>query len=257
MVISPAYLLQNYDQRIVFILPYHEHTLIGTTEVKLTTLPEKVDITPDEISYLLNVIRTYFNQTIHTQDILLSWSGIRPLIEHHDETPQALSRDYVLHYSKKPAASLQIYGGKITTYRQLACDAINKLKDIFPHLSTSTTDKIPLPGSQFPNGINLTMYRSLLNQHYPWLHSNIKNRLLDCYGTRLELILAHCNNVNDLGTHFGHGLYQAEVDYLIHHEWAQDVDDILWRRTKLGFHLNGEEKNKLSTYLRQSLSINV
>lgn len=244
-----GYLLQNQDQRVVFVLPYHDKTMIGTTDIKLTTLPEQLSISPEEISYLLQVVNTYFERSIQSQDILLSWSGVRPLIEHKDEKPQDLSRDYALHYSESPAPSLVVYGGKITTYRQLACDAVNALKAIFPNLAESITDQIALPGSQTTQETSFSGYASQLNEEYLWLNPTVKSRLFTNYGTRLETILAHCNTLNDLGQHFGHGLYQAEVDYLINQEWAQDCDDILWRRTKLGLEFSAEETNALSEYI--------
>lgn len=244
-----GYLLQNNDQRVVFVLPYHGQTMVGTTEVKLTTPPEHLSISPEEISYLIKIINTYFKQNIKSQDILFSWSGVRPLIEHKDEKPQELSRDYALHYENKPAPVLVVYGGKITTYRQLACDAVNALTAIFPHLQASTTDQIALPGSQTSKGISFAFYVKQLNEKYNWLNPTIKNRLLTNYGTRLETILAHCNNSSELGQHFGHGLYQAEVDYLINEEWARNADDILWRRTKLGLEFSAKEKNMLSEYI--------
>ncbi|OGV49177.1 MAG: glycerol-3-phosphate dehydrogenase [Legionellales bacterium RIFCSPHIGHO2_12_FULL_42_9] len=255
-----GYLLQNHDHRVVFVLPYHDQTMVGTTEIKLTTPPQDLQISPEEISYLLQIINTYFNKTMTSQDILLSWSGVRPLIEHKNETPQELSRDYALHYAKNPAPSLVVYGGKITTYRQLACDVVNELKAIFSNLPTSQTDKIALPGSQTSKGISFAVYAAQLNEKYLWLNPTIKNRLLKSYGTCLETILAHCNTLNDLGQHFGHGLYQAEVDYLINQEWAESSNDILWRRTKLGLEFSAEEEQALSeymsTYLHQSQPIN-
>lgn len=244
-----GYLLQHHDQRIVFVLPYHNKTMIGTTEVKLTRLPQRLDISPEETSYLLQMVKTYFNQAIKPQDILLSWSGVRPLIAHQGEKPQELSRDYAFHYATSPAPSLVVYGGKITTYRQLSCDAVNALSAVFPNLPASTTDKIPLPGSQTPKGVHFSTYLEELNQHYSWLDSTLKTRLLSNYGARIKTLLQHCNTFTDLGQHFGHGLYQVEVDYLIKEEWACNEEDILWRRTKLGLEFSAVEKNILRDYM--------
>ena len=255
-----GYFLQNQDKRMVFILPYHGKTMVGTTEVKLLTPPEQLSISPEEISYLLEIVNTYFKEPIEPEDIQFSWSGVRPLIEQKEEKPQTISRDYALRYTSHPAPALVVYGGKITTYRQLAKEAVNALKSIFPHLPESQTDKVALPGSQTPNEVDFLTYRQQLNKKYNFLEPAVKKRLFSTYGTRLESIIGGCATTTDLGQPFGHGLYQAEVDYLIKQEWAQDEEDILWRRTKLGLEFNLAEKQTLSeyiaTYLRQLQSTN-
>ena len=123
---SHAYFLQNHDKRVEFVVPYQCQTMVGTTEVKLTTASEHLQISPEETNYLLKSISSYFKQPIKAQDILYSWSGIRSLIEHQGDKPQDLSREYVIHATQNPVHSVIIYGGKITTYRQLAHSCITK-----------------------------------------------------------------------------------------------------------------------------------
>lgn len=244
-----GYLLQNKDQRVVFVLPYHGLSMIGTTEVKLKEPPKTLSISPEEINYLLKSVHAYFKLKIEPSAIVFSWSGVRPLIEDKVDKPQALSREYAIHYSQSPAPCVVVYGGKITTYRQLAQEAIDSLKPLFPNLPASRTQNIPLPGSNTPEGMSYEAYIQQLKAHYSWLDETIKTRLIANYGSRIEMILSPCNTQNDLGHHFGHGLYQCEVDYLIAHEWAKNAEDILSRRTKLGLLFNDEETQELNSYV--------
>ena len=244
-----AYFLQNQDKRDEFIVPYQGETKIGTTEVKLSAPAESNTISQEEINYLINAVGAYFKQPIKTADILSSWSGIRPLIEHKHTDPSAMSRDYILQYTTSPAPCVVVYGGKITTYRLLAKEAVNLVHTAFPNLTASKTDVTPLPGSNFPKGMTLSQYAKHIDTQYSWLPHCIKTRLLQSYGTILETILSNCHSIDSLGTHFGHGLYQVEVDYLIKTEWASDASDILWRRTKLGLQFNQEEVQALSDYV--------
>lgn len=244
-----AYLLQHTDHRVVFVIPYHDFSMIGTTEVKQSLPLEKPHISPQEIHYLLELVNTYFKKTIKPADIINSWSGLRPLIEQKNHSPQELTRDYALHLSTTPATSLVVYGGKITTFRQLAEDCINKLQPIFPNLSPCRTAQTPLPGSQTVHNIDFKQYQQQLTQRYPWLNATLAERLFHDYGTRIERLLKNCTQMADLGQHFGHGLYQTEVGYLIDEEWAHNEDDILWRRTKLGLMFTKAETEKLRNFI--------
>ena len=249
---SHAYFLQNHDKRVEFVVPYQCQTMVGTTEVKLTTASEHLQISPEETNYLLKSISSYFKQPIKAQDILYSWSGIRSLIEHQGDKPQDLSREYVIHATQNPVHSVIIYGGKITTYRQLAKETIDLLHPLFPNLPNCKTAETPLPGSQIPTGFVFNNYVEQLKSKYVWVEKSMLDRMLNNYGTQLEVILAQCSSSNDLGLHFGHGLYQIEVDYLVIHEWASSAEDILWRRTKLGLAFEQEQVEKLCEYLKHS-----
>ena len=160
-----------------------------------------------------------------------------------------MSRDYCLQFSYQLSPALIVYGGKITTYRQLAADAIDRLKPLFPGLKPSQTDSTPLPGSLTPPGMNYETTIQQLKERYDWLDRTILNRLIANYGSRVDKILCDFKQIRELGQDFGHGLYQAEVDYLIKQEWATTAEDILWRRTKLGLIFSPHEKQLLATYL--------
>ncbi|ARG97410.1 glycerol-3-phosphate dehydrogenase [Legionella micdadei] len=243
-----AYLLQNDDQRIVFIVPYHGYTMIGTTDVAFNGSLDDVTISSEEIDYLCKIVNSYFNCHLVKNDIINTWSGVRPLIASDSEKLSSLSRDYICGYTEFPAPVVTIYGGKITTYRQASLDAVNQLHSVFPNLNDSKSAFKPLPGSTL-NNWSYKEYVHHAREKYFWLDESLKERYLASYGTRTELLLEGCSKMSDLGQDFNHGLYQIEVDFLCREEWAKNCDDILWRRTKLGLDFNSEEKQLLAEYL--------
>ena len=243
-----AYLLQHNDHRVVFVVPYHGHTMIGTTDVPFTGKLDDVSIETCEIDYLFALIHRYFNKQLHQRDIINTWSGVRPLLSTLGKSPTALSRDYTYHFATAPAPSITLYGGKITTYRQLANEAINLLRAVFPELPNSTTQTTPLPGAQF-GSMTFHDYNPYAREKYHWLDESILDRYLESYGTQTELLLTGCNTISDLGLCFGDTLYQAEVDYLQQEEWAKTCEDILWRRTKLGLRMDSDSQITLKNYI--------
>lgn len=243
-----AYLLQNDDQRIVFIIPYHGYTMIGTTDVQYNGSLDCISITSEEIDYLFKAVNRYLACRLEKKDIINTWSGARPLIAMDGEELKALSRDYSCCYTHTPAPSVTIYGGKITTYRQAAQETVDELKHLFPRLKKSQTKVTPLPGSSLANS-DYQAYLHYAYEKYFWLEQTLKERFMATYGTRTELLLKDCNSMSDLGHYFGHGLYQIEVDYLQREEWAKTLEDILWRRTKLGLNFSSENEKKLAEYL--------
>jgi len=164
------------------------------------------------------------------------------------QSSRRLSRDYQFHKETKPAPATTIYGGKITTYRKLACEVINQLTPHFPGLPSSNTNNHPLPGANLDT-MTFDVYNDYAQKNYSWLEQDLLKRYLETYGTRTELVLKHCTSTDHLGMHFGHQLYQKEVDYLIKEEWATNSDDILWRRTKLGLQFNTDEIKVLEHYI--------
>ncbi len=243
-----AYMLQHEDKRIVFAIPYHGYTMVGTTDVAFSGDPDDLHIETNEINYLCSIINRFFNKQIQEKDIITTWSGIRPLLSDARKTPSALSRDYIYHYSNQPAPAVTVYGGKITTYRQLAQQAVNTLREIFPNLAHSRTATTPLPGA-IMGTMDFTNYLDYAYQKYHWLDKKIQARLLKTYGTCTENVLVGCHKMADLGKRFTETLYQVEVDYLLKEEWASNCDDVLWRRTKIGLTINEVEKNTLANYM--------
>ncbi|MBA2656178.1 MAG: glycerol-3-phosphate dehydrogenase [Tatlockia sp.] len=243
-----AYLLQNQDQRIIFIVPYQGHTMIGTTDVAYNGSLDEIAISQEEIRYLFELVSSYFSKQLMPKNIINSWSGVRPLIAAENEKLSAISRDYNVHYNTAPAPVVTIYGGKITTYRQSSLEAINQLSQLFPGLMASQSAHIPLPGSTLKDW-NYESYLYHAREKYFWLTETLRERYLANYGTRTELLLNNCSCIEDLGQDFGNGLYRIEIDFLQREEWATTCEDILWRRTKLGLEFPRENLIHLAKYL--------
>ncbi|MFO7706456.1 MAG: glycerol-3-phosphate dehydrogenase [Halopseudomonas sp.] len=248
-----AYILQNTDGRIVFVIPYEDDfSLIGTTDVDYRGDPSQVTISAAETDYLLAVVNSHFREKISASDIVWSFSGVRPLMDDESATAQKASRDYSFDLDQPPgmAPLLSVFGGKITTYRKLAEAATDSLCRFFPQAGGAWTRKAVLPGGDFHDHASL---HQELAAEYPWLPATILQRWVRTYGTLCRQILAGCDSLHSLGEHYGAGLYEREVAYLVREEWARSVDDILWRRTKLGLHLQHSATAALERQLVQLL----
>ena len=244
-----AYFLQHGDKRLVFVIPYFNYTMIGTTDVPYSGDKSSVHIEPAEVDYLLNIVNSYFSKQLQAHDIIDSWSGLRPLLAAHGKSPQSLSRDFSWHLFKSPAPAVAIFGGKITTYRKLSKIIIDTLRPFFPKMSDSQSEYVTLPGGDW-NGKTFSDYEKIAQEKYNWLNKILLQRYLNQYGTRTENIIKDAQKTADLGEHFGQTLYQAEIDYLLREEWAETAEDILMRRTKLGLNATDSTKSALETYLK-------
>ncbi|MFN4037776.1 MAG: glycerol-3-phosphate dehydrogenase [Erythrobacter sp.] len=249
-----AYFFQLPDGRIFFAIPYEQDfTLIGTTDVDHDGSLDDVRASADEIAYLCEGASEYFRTPVTPDDVVWTYSGVRPLIDDGSGKPEAATRGYRFEVDGEvgEAPLLSIFGGKITTYRQLASAALRQLAPYLPALDAPDwTGKAPLPGGDFATTEVATVTSALAARH-PFLGSAEAARLIRLYGTRAETILGTASSETDLGAHFGHGLTAAEVDYLIEHEWARSADDILWRRTKLGLHFTSAETSRLAAYITE------
>jgi len=245
-----AYILQNEDDRIVFVIPYEEDfSLIGTTDIEYTGDPSKASISGSEEDYLISVVNDHFRTQLSRDDIVSHYSGVRPLLDDQSNSASAVTRDYtfIVDDSDGQPPLLSVFGGKITTYRKLAEVAVNRICEYFPEADSAWTKHQPLPGGEFENQQELTQRFS---QHYGWLPVSMIQRFIRAYGTLTHKVLAGCHNMQDMGEHFGNGLYQSEVTYLLKSEWAYNVEDILWRRTKLGLRLSEEEQAHLQIFVK-------
>lgn len=245
-----SYILQNTDGRIVFAIPYQGNTMLGTTEHAVKSANTSIQMNDFERDYLLKVANHYFESKLQAQDILHTWSGLRCLIDDEMHVNRKISRDYTLEISKDLAPCITIFGGKLTIYRVIAKDIIDKILYLFPNAGACKTATAFLPGAKFSNML-IHEYREYAAKKYTWLDSEILIHLLDTYGTLAENILKDCQEKSDLGRKFTKHLYQREVDYLLRHEWATNVDDILWRRAQHGLHILKDEKQALANYLLQ------
>jgi glycerol-3-phosphate dehydrogenase len=252
-----AYIFQNPDQRIIFAIPYEQDfTLVGTTDMDYSGPPESVEIQEDEIEYLCTAIGDYFAKPIKPAEIVWSFSGIRPLYDDGVSAAQEATRDYVLEIDGDTdrAIVLNVFGGKITTYRHLAEDVLTKLDPWLDKMKPAWTRGAALPGGDFAiDGLDALVAQ--LTEGYSQLPAALVRRLVHSYGTLCSKVLDDVETEDDLGRHFGAGLYQREVEYLIENEWALSAQDILWRRSKLGLRMNDQEIADLASWLKDNSSV--
>jgi glycerol-3-phosphate dehydrogenase len=253
-----CFIFQNGDGRIVFAIPYeNDFTLIGTTDRDFTGDLKAITASAEEISYLCSAASSYFEQGVAPQDIVWSYSGVRPLYDDGTEAAQAATRDYTLELDAAGGAPmLSIFGGKITTYRRLAEAAMEKLAPYFSQRQQQSmaerqgwTATACLPGGDFLPGAFADQVQQL-SARYPFLTDALAQRLVCYYGTQAAQLLGRARSTADLGQDFGAGLSQAEVDFMHRHEWAQTAEDVLWRRSKLGLRLNLQQTEKLRQYMQ-------
>jgi glycerol-3-phosphate dehydrogenase len=245
-----AYILQAADRRVVFAIPFQDDfTLIGTTDRPFAGDPSVVLPSGEEIDYLCGVINEYFRTEIGAADVVWAYAGVRSLYDDGARKPQDIGRDYALVLEERlgEAPMLNVYGGKITTYRRLAEDALGKLAHFFPR-SRPWTAPSPLPGGDFVyDGVETLIER--LQRNWPFLTAEHARRLVRAYGTRAERVLGDAKSIDDLGIRFGADLTAAEVRYLMTKEWAQTADDVLWRRSKLGLRFTKTETEALDLFM--------
>jgi glycerol-3-phosphate dehydrogenase len=251
-----AYILQNVDQRVVFVIPYEErYSLIGTTDVPVEAF-ERPAITTAEIAYLLTLANNYLAQPLTVTDIVWTFAGIRPLYDDGASDPSAITRDYVFKLDAaagNDAPVLSVYGGKITTYRRLAEHALSELARFLPPHKMAWTKRPTLPGGDLPKG-GLTEWLAELARRYPGLPAPLLRGLARRHGTRALTILGAAKTPGDLGADFGNGLTAAEIEYLVRDELARDADDVLWRRTKCGLGLDEAARARVADQVAKVLA---
>jgi len=247
-----AYFFQLPDGRIFFAIPYeHDFTLIGTTDRDHRGPLSEIHADAEEIAYLCEGASTYFRKTIVPADVVWSYSGVRPLVDDGSNKPEAATRGYRFELSpeEEGAPILSVFGGKITTYRHLAEEAVELLAERLPMLAgDGWTGSAPLPGGDFPvEGAGELKRR--IGERYPFLDPAWADRLGRSYGTDTFGILGEATCLADCGRHFGHGLTEREVRHMLEREWALCAQDILWRRSKLGLRFSAAETDALDQWL--------
>lgn len=233
-----AFILQNDDRRIVFVIPYlQQFTLIGTTDKEYQGDPATVSIDEDETAYLLAVYNRHFKQALQAQDVLDHYSGVRPLCDDESDDPSAITRDYTLTLENTPGHLLTVFGGKLTTYRKLAEAALKQLQPLFPQMRHRWTQQARLPGGE----VHPTIFANTLKQQYPWLADSLIQRFITSYGTLSSRLLGDAQQPSDLVPLLSDQpelnpqlLSERELQYLYQHEWARTAEDVLLRRSKLG-----------------------
>jgi glycerol-3-phosphate dehydrogenase len=251
-----AYLFQNPDGRVVFAIPYEgRFTLIGTTDRDYTADPAATRAEPEEIAYLCDTVSAAFARPVSPADVVWSYSGVRPLYDDGASDAKSASRDYVLELdgAEGEAPLLSIIGGKITTYRKLAEAAMAELAPRLAQrsgLAAGWTGITPLPGGEFEID-EIDQLTGRLTRSFAFLGKAHAARLAHAYGTRAWVLLGRAKAMADLGAGYGATLTEAEVRYLVEHEWARSAEDVLWRRSKLGLHMSDSEIAGLEAWMRQ------
>jgi glycerol-3-phosphate dehydrogenase len=241
-----AYILQNTDRRVVFVIPYEsEFTLIGSTDVPYEGAAGPVAISDAETDYLLAAVNRCFGREVTRADIVSSYAGLRPLFDDGSFEASVVTRDYAFDLDGEGAPALTIFGGKITTARKLAEHALETLEDSFVRMGPSWTAMTPLAGGEGLDG-EIASLLSQLARERPFLPDPLALRLAKAYGERVFRLLGSAQSLGELGEDFGCGLTRQELNYLIAEEWARTADDVLWRRSKLGLHMTPGQQERVA-----------
>jgi glycerol-3-phosphate dehydrogenase len=246
-----CFIFQHADGRIVFAIPFEQaFTLIGTTDLDYVGDPGTVAITADEIDYLCGAAAAYFRRPVRRDDVVWSYSGVRPLFDDGATSAQEATRDYVLRQDgdARSGVLINVFGGKITTYRRLAEAVLCGVEAVLGARGPAWTRTARLPGGDFPP-TGAEALREELKRAYPFLDAAFAARLVRTYGSRAAAVLGPARTLGDLGRHFGADLHETEIRYLVREEWARCADDILWRRTKRGLALSPAEATALDAFV--------
>lgn len=252
-----AYIFQHPDGRIVFAIPYErQFTLIGTTDLDFQGDLDKVAIGADEIAYLCELTNRYFAKPVSAADVVWSYSGVRPLVQDAAASAAASTRDFRLDTDTAGAPLLSVFGGKITTFRKLAEEAVDWIAPTLGNPAPGWTAHACLPGGDLfgerpskRSVLEFDGWLARLRECYPWLDAALVLRYARAYGTRVNTLLAGCTGKADLGLEIVPQLYEAEARYLMQQEWAQCAADMLWRRSKLGLHVPAGSEAILDSWI--------
>jgi glycerol-3-phosphate dehydrogenase len=236
----------------VFAIPFLEaFTLVGTTEREHHGDLATPEVATGEIDYLLSTIEHHFGRKLARRDVVWTFAGIRPLLASSTDDPKSVTRDYVLDFDRRGPPLLSIYGGKLTTYRKLAEEVVDRVCAALGVAGRAWTERTPLPGGDMPDG-DFDAFRRRMARRYSWLERPLLDRYARAYGTRIEQLLEGCSSVDDLGRFVVPGLAEREIEYLRSEEFAVHADDILFRRSKLGVHLPSGSTARLDRWLKQA-----
>ena len=246
-----AYVLQNDDRRLLFVVPFEgDFVVAGTTDIAFDGRAESVAIDAGEVDYLCAALNRRFRLELSARDVVWSYSGVRPLLDDGQDNPSAVTRDYAFDLQAGAGAPplLSIFGGKITTYRRLAEHALSELGPLLGNSAPAWTGSQRLPGSELGAG-GVDALASELQTEHAWLPPGLASRFARIYGRRTRDLLRGVRDLRDMGQDFGAGLHEREVIFLRDREWARDVDDVIWRRTKLGMRLSATQIEGLERWI--------
>jgi glycerol-3-phosphate dehydrogenase len=242
-----AFILQNDDRRVIFMIPYGDlHTLVGTTDIPVEDEDRPPEASAEEIAYLCRAVNRYLARPVRPEDVVWSYAGVRPLYDDGKADPSAVTRDYTLRVDDEAGSApvLSVFGGKITTYRRLAEHAMEKLAAYFPGLKPAWTHRAPLSGSDF-GGVPRVEARDAFFQSHPGLPESLLRPIFRRHGTHAQSVVGD----GDLGEHYGGGLTERELRYFVEHEWARTAEDVLWRRSKAGLLMTPAQRERVAQVL--------
>ncbi len=258
-----AYIFQNPDGRIVFAINYEQDfTLVGTTDLEYHGDTNKVEIDRSEIEYLCQLTERYFRKPITPADVVWSYSGVRPLLEDDSANASEITRDYKLALDGEQAPLLSVFGGKITTFRKLAEEAVDLIAPRLGNHRPTWTEHACLPGGDLygaPQNRAVLEYDTYVNRmqlQFPWLPPKLVARYVRAYGTRIHALLKDRHGIVQMGEEVVKDLFAAEIDYLVKNEWASSGADILWRRSKLGLHLPAGTEQRIDQWIARAYKNN-
>lgn len=245
-----ALILQNDDGRVVFVIPYEDdYSLIGTTDVVVDGEGDVTAMSDAEADYLCRAVNRYLAREVRPADCLWSYAGVRPLFDDGEAEPSKLTRDYALEPGgSETSPLLSVYGGKLTTYRRLAERVLQHLAPWLPPMGPAWTHAATLPGGDLPADGLAGVERDLA-LWCPALNASTRRHLARRHGSLCREVLAAPDGRALPGDHLGADLFTAEVDYMIAHEWARALDDVIWRRSKAGLHLDQAGRARVATYV--------
>ena len=245
-----AYILQNDDRRVIFMIPYGDlHTLVGTTDVPVQDEDARPEVSAEEVTYLCEAVNRYLARPAQPEDVVWKYAGVRPLYDDGTADPSAVTRDYTLRVDDEAgqAPVLSVFGGKITTYRRLAEQAMDRLAPYFPGLKPAWTSRTPLAGSDF-DGLPRVEVRDAFFASHPHVPEATLRPIFRRHGTHAQAVVGE----GDLGEDFGAGLTEREVRYFVAQEWAQTAEDVLWRRTKAGLLMSRAQQERVAQVLARA-----
>ena len=257
-----TYIFQNGDGRVLFAVPYEKHfTLLGTTDIEVEGDPAGVEIETRETEYICTAVSEYFKTPVRAEEVVWSYTGVRPLFDDAAANASKVTRDYVLHLNESGPPLVSIFGGKITTFRKLSEEVVDM---VLPRLGDLRTGDLPtgdtrkawtasatLPGGDIPNA-DFDAFVTLKKSQYPWLPESLLNDYTRNYGTLIDTLIGNASSVEELGVQFGGDLYESEVRYLMSYEWARTAEDILWRRSRKGLHVADGTAEQVDEWMRSN-----
>lgn len=245
-----AFILQNIDRRVVFMIPYQgDFTLVGTTDQEQGELTERPHATDAEVSYLCDAVGRYLARRPAETNVVWRYAGVRPLYDDGSGDPAAVTRDYTVRLDGEGALVASVFGGKLTTFRHLAEQVVNQLTEALARPAPGWTAAATLPGGEMGFGRFEAWLTDEIVPQFPWLPPHLLLTLARRHGTDLPALLGDAKGVAELGRDFGGGLYEREVAWMRTQEWARSAEDIVWRRTKCGLRMNSTQYAELESFL--------